>query len=455
MDDRTIVKLPACHEPAGIRDFSAARTIEIARRHLIGRLGLIREVREILGASGDAAVFSASCVTAKTSGWLGTDIVGQSGAVGLTWEEACAKAIGECVERYCCASYDWNDLVRASKEDLGSAAIGMDEFQMYAPTQYTDPRFPLAPWDPSRRVHWTLGRSLHTGATCYVPSALVYIPYRLRNPDDKLDLVGLSVSSGQACHTHITRALLSGIYEVVERDAFMIRWLRQLPPVRIDLLTSPAVASIYNRHFRASHVAFDVFDITVDIAIPTVLALATGRSKRGPIVTVGAAAALTEDRAIVKALQESFQGMVWARDLLIRQPDWAPGCNYSNVRTFDDHVRFYCEPDTQRFLDFIVSTPHLRPAARSIEFDSAEDELARALAIIAKANLDVVAVDTTSPEIAAIGFHCPKVFIPGTVPLTSVHALQALGSDRLHSVPTRLGFHVDDLPFNPVPHPFP
>ena len=435
---------------------SAARTIRIAREHLIGRLGLIQDVREILRAPGDALIFGASCIASKSSVWLGADIEGHSGAVGFTWEDACAKAIGECVERYCCASYHWDELVFASKEELGDGAVGMDDMQIFAYEQYESLDFPFPRWDPRQRIHWTSGESLLTGEERHVPSALVYIPYRPRSRNDTFDMVGLSVSSGQACHTDRTKALLSGIYEVVERDAFMIRWLRQLPPVRVDFKASPVVADLFDRHFRGSHLSFEVFDITLDVGIPTMLALATGRSKRGPIVAVGAASSLVEHRAIIKALQECYQGMVWARDLLIRKPDWKPGRDYGNVRDFEDHVRLYCDPDMHQFLDFIVGAKESRKTVEGAGFASAADELDRALEVVEGGGLDVVAVNTTSPEIEAIGFHCPKIFIPGMVPLTAVHSIPALGAERLRTAPAKVGFQVDDdAGFNIVPHPFP
>lgn len=437
-----------------IRSESYARAmVDLAEAHLVGRCGLIRGVREIMALPGDPAVFGAACVHADVAPYLGAGIEGHSGAVGFTWEEAYAAAVGECVERYCCACCWPGSLLRASKNELGGSAVGMDEMQWYSPAQYAHPDFPFPPWRPDAAIHWTPGQSLLTGRRRCIPSSLVYIPYR---PDGSADCVGLAVSSGQACGTDVAQATLSGLYEVIERDAFMLRWLRRMAPTRIDCRASPALASVYDRHFGASALAFHLFDFTVDVPIPTLVCIAESRSARGPLMAVGAASGLCEERAAAKALKESYQGLVWARELLVEKPDWRPAENFANVRSFEDHVRLYCEPDMQRHLDFILKTPAVRPARSGMRFDSPADELAAALRIVEDAGLDAVRVDTTSPEIAELGLHCPKIFVPGTVPLTAVHGLPAFGADRLRDVPRRLGF---DAPLhrtlNPIPHPFP
>jgi ribosomal protein S12 methylthiotransferase accessory factor len=380
-------------------------------------------------------------------------------------EEACAAAVGECVERYSCASYAWDELVYASQRELGSAAVGMDEIQLYSIAQYEHPAFPFAPWRDDVRIHWSEGESLLSGRSRCIPAALVYIPYRPYRPrrrDRPSDFVGLSVSSGQACAGNRARAVLSGLYEVVERDAFMIRWVRRLPPARIEFLESPTLAAIYDQYFAGCNLRFDVFDLTLDIAIPTVLGVARSRTGRGPILAVGAASDLSEEKAIAKALKESYQSIIWARELLAQRPNWRPAPDYANVRDFEDHVRLYAEPDMASHLDFILhGTDRRAPrSARTVRtartFDDVDEELRCALAAVDRVGLDAVVVDTTSPEIAELGLHCPKVFLPGAVQLTAAHGMPAYGAARLYDVPGKLGFKAPiHREFNPVPHPFP
>lgn len=430
-------------------------TVELAASAVMGRLGLVRDVKEILLGAGEPRLHSASSIAANVAVYARSGIQGHTGAIGFSWDEAAAGAIGECIERYCCACYEWDDLVFASKDDLGDGAIGMDVFALYSPRQYAHPNFPFTQWTASHPIYWARGRSLITGDTRYIPAALVYIPYVPKDRDHPADFLGLAVSSGQACHTDPERALLTGIYEVVERDAFMITWLRMLAMPRVDYRHDAGLARVCERYFDGCGLTFHIFDITLDIEIPTTLCIVEGESARGPFIGVGAATRQSEHDAIVKALKEGAQDMVWARDLIRRKPHWRPEPDFMNVRDFEDHVRLFCEPDMKPHVDFLLDTPRTRPPRARDEGEDPRRDLQRSLDAVQARGLDVIVVDTTTPEIAEAGFYVPKVFIPGTVPLTAVHGIPSIGSPRLQSVPETIGCRSLCDGFNPIPHPFP
>ena len=430
--------------------------VDLATATLIGRLGLVRAVKQILREPGEPRLYSASSVTASTGFFARNDIVGHCGAIGFTWPEAATGAIGECIERYCCGQYEWDTLVFATQDELGADAIGMDTFALYTPWQYAHPDFPFAQGKPSEPIWWAPAWSLVTRERKYVPAALVYVPYEPHDRSKPTDFVALAVSSGQACHTDPTRALLTGLFEVVERDAFMIAWLRKLVLPRVDYMADPELRAIYERHFGGSALTFHIFDITMDIRLPTMLCIVEGTSPKGPFIATGAATRTNERAAIVKALLEGAQDVVWVRDLIKRKPNWRPDPDYMNVRDFEDHVRLFCEPYMVQHVDFLLGGTESRPVAADRTFESPALELQHCVAEVQRNGLDVVVVDTTSPEIADAGFCVPKVFIPGTVTLTAIHGLPAVGCPRLYDVPTRIGYQgpIHDG-INPIPHPFP
>src|ERR1700674_4930198 len=113
--------------------------LDLAYDHLIGETGLIRSIEEILVVPGEPRVYNVSSATARLHQVSEIYIPGSQGAAGFTYEEAAAGAIGETVERYCAACYDWNDLTYSIAQDLGEHAIGMDRFAMYTDDVYDDP----------------------------------------------------------------------------------------------------------------------------------------------------------------------------------------------------------------------------------------------------------------------------------------------------------------------------
>jgi ribosomal protein S12 methylthiotransferase accessory factor len=427
-------------------------TIDLARDSMIGRMGLIRVCKTILHSPGEPRLHSVTVIPAETSVYMGQNIVGEAGAVGFTRQQAMQGAIGECVERYSCAYINPDLLVRASKHDLGDEAIGMDEFAIHADAQYDAPDWPFPRWQADKPITWVRGKSMITGARRYVPASLVYVPW---TQTDRSDFLTLAVSTGQSCHTDFARACLTGLFEVVERDAFMITWLRKLRTTRIDFLADPELARLYERYFAGCELEFRVFDMTTDLRIPSMLCVVEGRSHKGPIYGMGASTRLSEREAITKALLEAAQDMIWCRDLVRRKPDWRPAPDWSNIRDFEDHVRLYCEPEMGPELGFLLDGDRTRAVRDEVLPAKNEEALALSLDRVRDVGLDCIIVDTTAPDVAAAGFHAPKIFIPGTVLLTAVHRLPALGSPRLDSVPRALG-QADRLDtLNPIPHPFP
>ena len=428
--------------------------LDRARSALIGNAGLIFCLHEFVTGPGEPRLFSVASVRASLKKVLGVEIPGTEGAVGFSYDEAAAGAIGETIERYCAGCYQWDDLIYASQNELGNDAIGMDQFAWYSDDVYE--RSGLTRLRSDAPTYWVEGVSLRSGARRFVPAALVYTPYREDDPR-KSPLLAVSVSTGQACHTDRTQALLSGLYEAIERDAFMITWMRRIEPQRIDYRSDLLLNKMYLRYFESGSMQLHVFDITLDIHVPTMLCVASGISSRGPFINVGAATRHSEREAVLKAMKEACQGAMWVWELMHSRADWRPSPDFGNVNSFEDHVRLYCEPDMVPHMDFIMESRTIRTIT---EAESQPDDpvflLRTALAKVHEAGLEAIAVDLTAPDIAELGFYSPKVLVPGLAPLTANHLLPALGTPRYAEVPLRLGL-TDSIhsQWNPTPHPFP
>lgn len=436
---------------------SDATLIERYRRSLVGPASLIRHLVEIRPAAGSPRIFNASCLLSPTVSLFGANVPGATGAAGLTSESALLAAMGEAVERYAAAAIPWNELVHATQAELGAAAIGIDAFDLHPPEQYLEPGFPLTPWSADLTMYWRSCRSLLSGQTRYVPAPQIYVPYLYRDKEKRSDFVSMAVSTGAACHATLEQATLGGLHECIERDAFMITWMRRLPVPRIDWESDPELARLYQAHYAGCEVKFHLFDVTMDIPVPTVLCIAEGIGRTGRIAVVGCATRATLREACAKAMLEAAQCMAWAHYLLEHRRDWKPNADYSNVVEFEDHVRMYLEPEMLVHLDFLLQTE------RRVEIDPASvppkavaHALEQALAAVDAAGFDVLETDLTTRDIAELGLHVVKVIVPGLVPLTADHRFPALASPRFRDVPRRLGLADDDeFEFNPIPHPFP
>lgn len=405
---------------------------------------------ELLARAGDPRIFTVVPKPASTERYSHGPMPAAGGA-GFTRADATRRAIGECMERYAASTYDLDELVLASEAELGQDAVGFDAFAWYSEAQKSHREFPFARPRPDAPIYWARGTLLGTDQIRYVPACLVYLSYQ-GHADD---LLTLAVSTGTACHEDVARATLTGLYEVIERDAFMIAWLRRLPLRRLRVESCRELAELYGRHLAAPGLSYHVFDMTTDVRVPSVLCVIEGRSQRGPLIAVGAATRGQEQNAIQKAMLEAASDLLYARSLLRRKPAWRPDAEYRNVREFEDHVRLFCEPDMRPHMDFLLGGGQEREVGESREFAGTATELSYATQLLARAGLQAIVVNLTTRDLAAAGHACVKVLIPGAVPLTSIHGLTPLGSPRLHSVPAALGFDLPSGGFHRIPHPFP
>jgi ribosomal protein S12 methylthiotransferase accessory factor len=436
---------------------SIQEVIEHATNTLVGPAGLIGRLETILSGPGEPRMYTVSSITANLQNISPTWIPGSQGASGFTAEEATIGAIGETIERYCAACYDWDDLTYASQTELGPQAIGMDRFSLYTDDIYQQKNCFLTRWRPDLKMYWARGESMLTGETRYLPAEMIYTPFLLDNPK-KAPMVATGVSSGQACHTDRSQALLSGICEAIERDAFMITWMRRIPPTRINLEEDAFLKSIYSRYFECPSVNFELYSIGLDLPVPVVLCVGRGvTEQKGPFINVGAAARVSERDACLKALTEGSQGTAWVRELVRSRSTWRPAPDFSNLMSFEDHLYTYCFPEHISRADFILKTPKSRgvlpdsPASKS-----PEKALQFCVDTLAERGLEPIAVDLTTPEMADLGFYVPKVIVPGLAHLTAVHDMPALAVPRYSEVPARLGL-TDPIhaQWNSDPHPFP
>src|SRR5450830_1019269 len=220
---------------AAVMALEKSAVLDRLSSYFVGPMSLISELLDVTPAPGAPRIFNCTCAISSLKNIIGAEIPGSAGAAGLTLEDARISGIGEAVERYAAAVIPWDQLVYSAEADLEGPALGMDKFKVYADDAYSLPNFPVAPYSTDVPIYWTKCRSLVSGATYAIPAAHVYVPYLYRDVSKKTEFVTMATSTGQACHSDIDLARLSGLYECIERDAFMITWMRKLTDRRLDI----------------------------------------------------------------------------------------------------------------------------------------------------------------------------------------------------------------------------
>ena len=379
-----------------------------------------------------------------------------TGSTALTKDVALVKAVGESVERYCTDISDHSDVIYAPYRKVKREAVDPRRFVMFHPEQYRAPNFPFNEITDDTVIPWVQGYSVTHKRPTLVPAGQVYLGIN----QTREQWFEMGPVSGYACANTYEEAILGGICEVVERDSFMVFWYNYLPVPAFDLtaLESEAARQTLER-YHSTPVRLHCSNITTDIGIPAVVAVMTSSEPGWPAAVVSAAADLDPERAIVRALQELAANYIYIRSHFehpARQLPQKP----EQVNSMEDHGLFYCRTENLRALDVLLR-PRSVIKPRDVESKVSEDVLENVEYCVERMralDLEVLAVDTTSSDVAELGFKVVKVLVPGAQPIDFGMQHRHFGGRRIYEAPARMGYRTrDTLPeeLNLFPHPFP
>lgn len=377
-------------------------------------------------------------------------------------QEAERVALLEALERD--AGTAWKarsaEAIRATAADLGDAAIDPRTLGLPEPDRVTHTAG-IRPFDPHTAVDWIPALDLTDGSAPLVPAHAAYHGYPHRPDDPPLWL--RDSSNGCALGSSLTEATLHGLVELIERDAFLLAWWGRrsgagspIPTDGLDPLTTHLIRV-------ADQLGYDMrlLDITSDIGIPTVAAVAVAREPdadvRGayhcaaganPNLAKAAAAAVVEVATTLSLVASKQPEPEGRRTAMLADP--------FQVRTLEDHVALHEDPSVApRWRTFLAGTEQGR-APKSAPFDASGD-LRQVLDRVVRACVAVGArplvVDITTEAVRAAGLRAAKVLAPGMVPMSFGHAVaRTAGLPRLDALlpkdPQERDRYLD-------PHPFP
>jgi len=418
--------------------------------------GLVRWVIDIPVEPGEPRIFNASVKMADTTRYSPHPCYDNNGGSGMTRAAARAAAIGEGLERYCASQFSPEDLVFGTADGLSvdHALYEPASFAMFHPDQPCD----FVPAGRDTLLAWAWAWSLDAECPVLVPASMVHMPYFPLHPGERA--AGPSISTGLACASDLPSAVLKGIWECVERDAFMIAWMNRLPVPRVDPESHPALARLYCDRLRRDGLRYLLFRTTTDLPIPAFLCLLVDDRRSPPMIAAGGAAGLDPVAAAAKAMTEAVQTREWAKFLgrNAARFDFAP--DFSDIRDFEDHVALYAYGAMGHAIEFLLEGEH-SPAAdgwESLATRDARRDLATTVGILRGAGLRAAALDLTTPDVAATGLRVARAVVPDLQPLDADYRHRFLGGNRLFEVPVRLGYRTTPLrldELNPDPHPFP
>ena len=153
----------------------------------------------------------------------------------LNLEKSKVKAYGEFIERYCSSNlrndheveivFDSYDNLKTTNE-----CLDFNDLIHFEDYLYDDITFPFCKCFKHTKISWVMGKNLVTGMNTWLPAQKVFLGIKLLKGEQYHNVW---LSTGLACGKSYFQAAISALYEVVERDSFMLTWLLKLSGVRI------------------------------------------------------------------------------------------------------------------------------------------------------------------------------------------------------------------------------
>jgi ribosomal protein S12 methylthiotransferase accessory factor len=385
-----------------------------AERALDERTGLVAQV-------GERESFPVPYYIAQTNDTRGfSDVRAAELAAGVDpdWDAAFMKALGEALERYCAGVFRSAEFTVAPER---TRATPVSPSRFVRPDGYRHP-------DPEEPIPWVAGEHLETGESVSLPAEFVHYP----PPTERHKP---AITTGLGLGNSGTEALLSGLYEVLERDATMLAWYSTFEPLALSV-DDEGYRELEKRA-GAEDLTATALLVTQDVDVP-VVAVAVHRDGEWPRFAMGSGASLSPADAARSALAEAIQNWM---ELRAMGPDRAT----AEEGAIGEYADF---PEVARdFVDAGGAVP-----ASSVgpgEVPSGRDELDAVVERVADAGLDPYAARTTTADVAELGFEAVRVLIPSAQPLFTG---DPFFGDRASRVPREMGFEPRlDAPYHPYP----
>ena len=244
-------------------------------------------------------VFSSIRPTAQSGG------VSVYAGKGATVEQARASAMMEGFERY-----------SAEKQDIDQEKISISAYNEIKNDSVLNPRDLLLPKSfenqniEMQKLEWIEAEEIISESPILVPANAVFHPYI---PNREIKPCAMAMfkgnTNGLASGNVIEEAVLHGIFEVVERDAWSIFELtkRNKKQIDLDTIENETVNELVEK-FTEQGIKIKLMYITADLKIPTIVASADDTVlKDAALLTLGVGTHLNPEIAAIRALSEVAQ----------------------------------------------------------------------------------------------------------------------------------------------------
>jgi len=368
----------------------------------------------------------------------------------ISYKKALEKLLGETIERYCLTIFNKKEAFFESYQNLRKKAI---DPKIFLPSEFRV-QLPQKIYSaPNEKIYWIKAISLIEKKVKLFPAQLIYLKYPFRKSEP---FINFADSNGAAFFTSWRKAVLKGLLEVIERDAFFINYLLKLTPNIINIEQSKCkllqnVAALIKRY----NLELYILDISIDVPCYSICALLLDKSGVGPAVSVGGKADLNLISAITGAIEESLQIYLWLRKVMLYTRKEMINIfkknekNSLKISTFEERGLLWSSPRSISKIEFFLQGKKISLNSLPLWKSKSLNEL---ITWFKKEKIEILCVNVTPHEMAKKGLFTVKILIPSFQPLYLNEQFPLFRVERLKKVANEK--NLLDFQINKFPHPF-
>lgn len=372
------------------------------------------------------------CLSANTKKLFNISRDISSGGLGVNEKRniAMMSCLAEALERYCMSYIPKDEIISCKKGDLNAKHVFKD-FSTYTDEQYKNFDCFLNPNHDV--IEWTKIYNMENKKEyMYWPASLIYLPFDMNKP------VAETTSTGMAAGFSIDDCIMSGLMELIERDALMINFMQRLNSPEIDINTiigsNKKIIDTIKKDYNIK-----IYKLYSDFEIPIYLSIIYKEHHKKIHYGIGACCSLDSDYSINKSLKECLFTYFYSLNIMdVRQnkPD--------KIKTLYEHFLYYQGDNFNKLLF----------DSKTIKYKKEKILYQDLLTNLQKCGINIYYKELTTEDIKDTGIKVVKVIVPSLIDLNKSHIYPRLGARRFFEVPKKLGLNYSNQ-LTTMPHPFP
>ncbi|HEC2228749.1 TPA: YcaO-like family protein, partial [Staphylococcus delphini] len=331
------------------------------------------------------------------------------------------KSQAEALERYSSCVYSDNQFILSSYNDLDDYALDLNRIPKVSFNEEKNGWIKRPSNDD--KIRWVRGFSVTNNKTIWVPAIMTY----LYIPPLETERFWLPISTGCAIHEDYDKAIISGINEVIERDAISLTWLLERSLPKLSYCNPDEISRKYiDMTFSNQFINTKFYNATTDLGIPTLYCYQRAYHNNKVHNMVVCSTELDPVIAYRKILREAASLRIGLQNSSVKRE------NPSDFIDVMDGALYMAKANEQSHFNFLESNQTIDISnIKNLSTGNSKSDLNLLIETLKNKGHEVIVIDLTCDEVMRSKLKSVRVIIPSLMPLSFSYKSRFLGTQRI------------------------